>query len=175
MSSKRTVLYTRVSTTKQEAENQIRQLKRYAETLQLNVTNIYLDEKSGRVTDRPEFQHMLKDAYLRKFEIILVWDLSRFSREGIINTLSYIKKLKKYGVGLKSLQEQWLDTSDETMSNLLIAIFSWVGEQEARRISERTKAGLERVKAKGKKLGRPKGSKDKKPRDNLGYRKRWEK
>ena len=172
---KRTVVYTRVSTTKQEAENQIRQLKKYAEIHNLELTNIYMDEKSGRVSERPQFKQMLNDAYLRKFEIILVWDLTRFSREGIVKTLSYIKKLKKYGVGLKSLQESWLDTSDEGMANLLIAILSWVGEQEAKRISERTKAGLERAKAQGKRIGRPKGSKDKKQRDNLGYRKRWEK
>ncbi len=60
--SKRTVVYARVSTTKQETDNQIQQLKRYAETLNLSITNVYLDEKSGRVTDRPQFQQMLKDA-----------------------------------------------------------------------------------------------------------------
>jgi len=172
---KNTVIYARVSTTKQETDNQIQQLKKYAETLNLNIKKVYVDEKSGRVSERPQFRQMMKDAYVRKFDLILIWDLSRFSREGIVKTLSYIKKLKKWGIGLKSLQETWLDTSDEGMANLLIAIFSWVGEQEAKRISERTKAGLERAKASGKKLGRPKGKKDKKPRDNLGYRKRWEK
>ena len=172
---KKVVIYARVSTTRQEAENQVMQLKKYVELLKMELVHIYLDEKSGRVTDRPEFQKMLSDARLRKFDLILVWSLDRFSREGIRNTLSYIERLKHYNVGLKSMTEGWLDTSNESMGNLLIAIFSWVGEQEARKISERTKAGLQRVKASGKKLGRPKGSKDKNQRKNLGYLKRWEK
>jgi len=58
------------------------------------------------------------------------------------------------------------------MGTLLIAIFSWVAEQERKRISERTKAGLARS---DKIPGRPQGSKDKKQRKNLGYLKRWEK
>jgi len=172
---KKVVIYARVSTTRQEAENQVIELKKYVELLKMELVHIYLDEKSGRVTDRPEFQKMLSDARLRKFDLILVWSLDRFSREGIRNTLSYIERLKHYNVGLKSMTEGWLDTSNESMGNLLIAIFSWVGEQEARKISERTKAGLQRVKASGKKLGRPKGSKDKNQRKNLGYLKRWEK
>lgn len=172
---KKVVIYARVSTTRQEAENQVIELKKYVELLKMELVHIYLDEKSGRVTDRPEFQKMLSDARLRKFDLIFVWSLDRFSREGIRNTLSYIERLKHYNVGLKSMTESWLDTSNESMGNLLIAIFSWVGEQEARKISERTKAGLQRVKASGKKLGRPKGSKDKNQRKNLGYLKRWEK
>jgi DNA invertase Pin-like site-specific DNA recombinase len=173
--TRKAVIYARVSTTRQETDNQIKQLETLSSLQNLKVTHIYIDEKSGRVSERPQFKQMLHDAYLRKFDIVLVWDLSRFSREGIVKTLSYIKKLKKYGVGIRSLQEPWLDTSDESMANLLIAIFSWVSEQEAKRVSERTKAGLERAKASGKHLGRPKGSKDKKPRDNFGYRKRWSK
>jgi DNA invertase Pin-like site-specific DNA recombinase len=173
--SRKVVIYTRVSTTRQEAINQIRQLKTFSSQQNYKIFNIYMDKKSGRVSERPEFKKMLQDAYLRKFNIILIWSLDRFSREGIVKTLAYIKKLQKYGIGLKSLQEPWLDTSDEMMGNLLIAIFSWVAEQEARRVSERTKAGLERVKASGKTLGRPKGSKDKKKRDNYGYKKRWRK
>lgn len=118
---------------------------------------------------------MMKDARVHKFEILYIWALDRFSREGILKTVSYIKKLQSYKVAIKSIQEPWLDTSDNAMTELLIAIFSWVAKQEAIRISERTKAGLERIKADGKKLGRPKGSKDKKKRDNFGYKKRWRK
>ena len=129
---------------------------------------------SGGSANRPEFQQMLKDARLRKFEVVYVWSLDRFSREGINNTLSYLKLLKSQGVSLKSMQEGWLDTSDDGMGELLIAIFSWVAKQERMRISERTKAGLARSK---KKPGRPKGKKDnpKKPRKKAGYYKRWSK
>jgi len=100
--------------------------------------------------------------------------LDRFSREGISNTLHYLEELTKNGVALKSLQESWLDTSDQGMGKLLIAIMSWVAQQERQRISERTKAGLERAKANGKKLGRQKGSKDRGRRKKSGYLLRWQ-
>ena len=52
---------------------------------------------------------------------------------------------------------------------MLFAIAGWVAKMESERRSERTKAGLERAIREGKKLGRPKGSKDKKKRNRTGY------
>ena len=169
---KRSVIYARVSTGDQNVDNQVQQLKTMQKLQNCMETGIYVDHVSGGSANRPQFQQMLKDARLRKFDVIFVWSLDRFSREGIKNTTSYLEQLKKHGVALKSLQEPWLDTSDDGMGELLIAIFSWVAKQERLRISERTKAGMARSK---KKAGRPKGSKDKKQRDNLGYKIRWSK
>jgi len=166
---KKAVIYARVSTDDQNVDNQIDSLKNFIDQQNYIVTNIYTDKMSGGSANRPQFQQMLKDARLRKFQVIYVWSLDRFSREGINNTLSYLKKLKVHGVGLKSLQEPWLDTSDEGMGELLIAIFSWVAKQERKRISERTKEGLKNAKNVGKR------GKDKKKRDNLGYKLRWAK
>ena len=90
-------------------------------------------------------------------------------REGISNTLGYLERLKRKGIALKSLQESWLDTRDDGLGQLLLAIFSWVAQQERKRIVERTKAGLERAKKNGKQLGRPKGAKDKGVRRKSGY------
>jgi len=166
---KKAVIYARVSTDDQNVDNQIDSLKNFIDQQNYIVTNIYTDKMSGGSANRPQFQQMLKDARLRKFQVIYVWSLDRFSREGINNTLSYLKKLKVHGVGLKSLQEPWLDTSDDGMGELLIAIFSWVAKQERKRISERTKEGLKNAKNVGKR------GKDKKKRDNLGYKLRWAK
>lgn len=152
---------------------------------------IYIDKMSGGSANRPDFQQMLKDARLRKFEILCVTSLDRFSREGIVNTLTYLKRLKKYGVALKSVRESWCDTTDEGLGEILISIVAWLSKHERERISDNTKKKLEQYKKdieekgffinkKGEKcysLGRPKGSKDKDPkgRNNLGYLKRWEK
>lgn len=167
-------IYSRVSTSEQNLENQVELLKRLCFEQNFTLFKIYRDTVSGGSANRPQFQQMLKDARMRKFEVVYVWSLDRFSREGINNTLSYLKLLKTQGVSLKSMQESWLDTSDDGMGELLIAIFSWVAKQERMRISERTKAGLARSK---KKPGRPKGKKDnpKKPRKKAGYYKRWSK
>ena len=165
-------IYSRVSTSEQNTENQVELLKKVTSEQNFKVFKVYRDKVSGGSANRPQFQQMLHDARLRKFDTIFVWSLDRFSREGINNTLSYLKLLKSQGVSLKSMQESWLDTSDDGMGELLIAIFSWVAKQERMRISERTKAGLARSK---KKPGRPKGRKDNKPRDKAGYYKRWSK
>ena len=173
-------IYSRVSTTEQNIENQVKLLKNLAFQQNFTLFNIYRDKVSGGSANRPMFQQMLRDARLRKFEVIFVWSLDRFSREGIKNTLSYLKQLQNQGVALKSMQESWLDTSDDGMGTLLIAIFSWVAEQERKRISERTKAGfyvdkegVTRSVKKNKAVG--KRGKDKHPRDNLGYKLRWKK
>jgi len=172
---KKTALYLRVSKDdeSQDPANQLEPLLQMAESLDLEVVARYIDTTSGGSANRPEFQRMLKDARKHKFDMVLVWSLDRFSREGIGNTLAYLEKLKQARVGLKSLQESWLDTSDEGVGQLLIAIMSWVAEQERLRISERTKAGLMVAKANGKKLGRPSGSKDKARRKKSGYLLRW--
>lgn len=176
MKNKKCVLYTRVSKNdeSQTPENQREPLKKLADSLSLEIIGEYQDFASGGNSNRPQFQQMLADAKSRKFDLILVWSLDRFSREGISNTLAYLETLKRSGVALKSLQEGWLDTSDEGMSQLLIAIMSWVAKQERERISERTKAGLVRAKNNGKTLGRPSGSSDKKYRKRSGYLLRWQ-
>jgi DNA invertase Pin-like site-specific DNA recombinase len=154
----RVAIYARVSTDKQDTDNQIRSLKKLVEALDLEITHEYVDIMSGGASNRPHFIEMMWAASKHEFDIILVWSLDRFSREGIVNTLSYLKKLKHYNVALKSLQEPWLDTRDEGMGELLIAIIAWVAKQEKDRISQRTKEGLKRAKNVGKR------GKDSKPR-----------
>jgi DNA invertase Pin-like site-specific DNA recombinase len=64
--------------------------------------------------------------------------------------------LDRAGVELISLREPWLDTGGP-VRDLLLAIFSWVAEQEIRRLVERTNAGIERARLKGTKSGKPIG------------------
>lgn len=177
MENKRAVIYMRVSKNdeSQNPENQREPLKTLAKTMGFEVIGDYVDMASGGSSNRPQFQQMLADAKEKKFDIILVWSLDRFSREGISNTLHYIEDLTKSDVALKSLQESWLDTSDQGMGQLLIAIMSWVAKQEREKISERTKAGLTLAKTNGKKLGRPFGAKDTIRRKKSGYLMRWQK
>jgi DNA invertase Pin-like site-specific DNA recombinase len=170
-------LYCRVSKNdeSQDPSNQLNPLRDYAKALGGEVVGEYVDLASGSNGDRAEFKRMLEDADKRKFDLLLLWSLDRLSREGISNTLGYIERLKRSGIALKSLQESWLDTRDEGLGQLLLAIFSWVAQQERKRIVERTKAGLDRAVREGKKLGRPVGSKDGKERRKSGYWRRYSK
>ena len=84
----------------QTPENQKKPLKKLAESLELEIIEEYTDMASGGNSNRPQFQRMLKNAKDRKFDIILVWSLDRFSREGISNTLGYLEKLGNSGANL---------------------------------------------------------------------------
>jgi len=74
-----------------------------------------------------------------------------------------VNRLKNYGVKVISYQESWTEAPGE-LADLLYAIAGWVARMESQRRSERIKAGLAGVVAQGKKLGQPKGSKDKRKR-----------
>ena len=106
---------------------------------------------------------MIEDARKRKFQAVMVWALDRLSREGALAILSLVQKLSANGVKVLSYQESWTEAPGE-MAELLYALTGWVARMESQRRSERTKAGLIRVKAQGKRLGRPLGSKDQRKR-----------
>ena len=139
----------------QDPENQLIPLRMYCQARGWEISAEFIDRASGGNSNRPQFQAMLGRVRQNHFNAILIWALDRFSREGMTNTLSYIKQLKQYNTGLVSLQESWLDTTNEGVAELLLAIFSWVAAEEKRKISERTKAALAKLKSKGVKLGRP--------------------
>jgi DNA invertase Pin-like site-specific DNA recombinase len=104
------------------------------------------------------FEQMLEDARKGKFQALLVWSYDRFSRAGL-SDIKYLLQLNDWNVKFISYQEPFLDTTTE-MGELLIPIFAWIAKQEARMISQRTKAGLRRALLEGKKLGRPRRQAD---------------
>ena len=77
-------LYCRVSTSTKEqtTENQVRELKSYSERMDYEIVKIYEDEVSGAKSreSRPAYSELCKDAFLKKFDIIIGWDVSRFGR-----------------------------------------------------------------------------------------------
>ena len=144
----------------QDPENQIRPLRDFCKSFSWEVHEVYIDKMSGANPARPEFRRMLAEALQRRFSGIVVWKLDRFSREGILPTMSYIKQLKDRGIWLKSMTESWLDTSQEGITEVVLAIMSWASAEERKKISERTKAGIARRRAIGQwKGGRPKKEK----------------
>ena len=71
--------------------------------------------------------------------------------------MAYIKQLKERGIWLKSITESWLDTSQEGITDIILAIMSWAASEERKKISDRTKAGIARRRAIGQwHGGRPK-------------------
>ena len=151
----KTALYARVSTKdKQEAENQLRQLRQFAATQGWTIAAEYIDRASGKRSDREQFQKMFEAASRREFDILLFWSLDRLSREGTIETLNHLQRLSSYGVNYRSFTEQYLDSTG-MFKEAVIGILAAVAKQERVRLSERTIAGLERARAAGRVGGRP--------------------
>ena len=147
-------IYARVSTTKQDNENQLAQLREFATKQNWEFVDNYVDEESGSTADRAEFQRMFADASKRKFDLVLFWALDRLSREGVYQTLQHLNRLESYGVGFRSFTEPYFDSCG-VFKDAVIAIMATLAKQERVKRSERTRAGLARVKASGKTLGRP--------------------
>jgi DNA invertase Pin-like site-specific DNA recombinase len=152
-------LYARISTNKQDTDNQLVQLREFARALGWQVVVEYVDQITGKHSDRAEFQRMFQDASQRKFDVLLFWALDRLSREGALETLQHLNRLTGYGVQWRSLTEQYLDSTG-MFRDAVISILAVVAKQERVRLSERTRAGLERARRKGKSLGRPKADVD---------------
>jgi len=147
-------IYLRVSTDRQELENQERQLLPFAEKSGWEVYEIYSDVISGKEESRPGFNRMFKDAHKKLFDVVLFWDMSRFSRAGMEFTIQKLSELRNLGILWHSYQEQFLSTADPFTRDIILAVFTSVAKMEREKISERTKAGLSRAKARGVRLGR---------------------
>jgi DNA invertase Pin-like site-specific DNA recombinase len=149
-------LYLRVSTKGQELENQRAEIAPFIERRGWRLEYTFEDVVSGgkREEDRPGFAAMFKAAHQRKFDILVFWALDRLTREGTRATLNYLQRLESKGVDYVSYQEQWLDSTGP-FRDVMISVFACLAKQEQARISERTIAGLNVARAKGKRLGRP--------------------
>ena len=152
----RCALYARVSTKDkgQEVENQLRQLREFAERQGWTIAVEYVDHETGKISDREQFQRMFEDASQRKFDVLLFWSLDRLSREGVLPTLQHLQRLTSYGIGYRSFTEQYFDSCG-IFRDAVIAIVATVAKQQRIRISERVRAGLSTARSKGKRLGRP--------------------
>jgi DNA invertase Pin-like site-specific DNA recombinase len=146
-------IYLRVSKERgQTIEAQRPEVEQLARARGFEVVQVY-EEQASAAKHRPEYARMMKDAKRGTFRALIVWALDRFGRS-MVGNLSDVLELDRIGVEVISVRESWLDTGGP-VRNLLLAIFSWVAEQERNRLIERTKAGLRAARERGAQLGRP--------------------
>ncbi|MGY2492644.1 recombinase family protein [Cupriavidus sp. CP313] len=113
-------------------------------------TDTYEDKASGKTTDRPELAHCLKA--LREGDTLVVWRLDRLGRN-LQDLIHVVNDLEKRGVKFKSLKES-VDTGGPA-GKLVFHLFAALAEFERELVRERTMAGLEAARARGRKGGRP--------------------
>jgi len=157
-SQKKCLIYARCSTRDQETESQLLQLRDYAKKQDWLVVDEIIDIASGGKSskEREGLDQVFQLAHRKSYDILLFWALDRFSREGSRKTIAYLTILDDYGVAWHSYTEQYL-SSLGVFKDCIISLISTLAKQEKIRISERTKAGLERTRrVNGTRLGRPK-------------------
>ena len=162
MATTRVAIYARVSTDDkgQDPEIQLRQLRAWCGHMGHTVAREYVEQQNGGkgVEYRRQLDRMFADAARREFDLLLVWSLDRLSREGMVATIGHLQRLSAHGVRFHSLTEEHLSTDNELVRNVLLALLSSLAKVEHEKISQRTKAGLERARASGKRIGRPRFS-----------------
>jgi DNA invertase Pin-like site-specific DNA recombinase len=145
-------IYARVSTLDQEPENQLAELRRYSEARGLMAAE-YIDKGvSGAKDRRPALDALLADARRRRFDVLVCWRLDRLGRS-LKHLVVTLDELQSLGVGFVSLNEG-IDATTAA-GRLQMAVLAAISAFERDRIAERVKAGLARVRATGKPLGRP--------------------
>jgi len=151
----RIAIYARVSTDKQDNDNQLIQLREFSAKQGCQIVAEYVDIVSGSgKKERPQFKRMMLEASQPQFDLLLFWKLDRLSREGTRKTLVYLTQLDGWNVAWRSFMEPYFDSCG-IMKDVVLAIMATLAEQERISISERTKAGLVRARRAGKRVGRP--------------------
>ena len=150
--------YTRVSSDKQDLQKQEHLLLKYAQEQDLRIGDFIRVEISSRRDTKERRIDELLD-WLNDGDVLLVAELSRLGRN-MFEVIDIVNRLGENGVEVVFVRQPELSTAGPHRK-LLLAIYSYFAEAEREFISVRTKQGLAAAKASGKKLGRPKGSRDK--------------
>ncbi len=151
----RAAVYARVSTLEQEPENQLKELRQHCELRGWSIHE-YVDKGvSGAKDRRPALDELLRDAKRRRFDVLVCWRLDRLGRN-LRHLILLLDELQALKIGFVTLGEG-IDTSTPA-GKLQLHILSAIAEFERERIRERVVAGLQRARAQGRKLGRPKAA-----------------
>jgi DNA invertase Pin-like site-specific DNA recombinase len=155
MSTRRAAIYLRVSTSGQNTDNQEHELRQIAERAGWQVVKVYKDQgisgAKGR-DQRPAFDALWKDAYGRKFDIVIAWSVDRLGRS-LQDLVGFLGELHALKIDL-CLRQQGIDTTTPA-GKALFGMMGVFAEFERSMIQERVRAGLERARRDGKRLGRP--------------------
>ena len=146
-------IYARVSTLDQEPENQLQELRSYIAARGWTVSTEYVDRGiSGSKDRRPALDELVADARRRRFDVVVCWRLDRLGRN-LKHLITLLEDLQALGVAFVSLAEG-IDATTPA-GKLQMHILGAIAEFERGRIVERVRAGLQRARTQGVRLGRP--------------------
>ena len=146
-------LYARVSTDGQDPEVQLHALRTHATNRGWIIVEEFVDHGySGAKEKRPALDRMIKAAWTGIFQAVLVWRFDRFARS-VKHLITALEQFRALNINFMSLQEQF-DTSPP-IGHAMFTIIGAMAQLERDIIRERVKAGLDRARLRGVRLGRP--------------------
>lgn len=162
--------YVRVSTVDQNEARQIEAMKTDG------VEKIYMDKKSGKDFNRPEYQKMISE--MRKGDVLVIHSIDRLGRNYDEITEEWRKITKEIGADIIVQDMPLLDTTlnrdltGKLIADIVLQVFSYVAQRERESIRQRQREGIEIAKAQGKYKGRAKKEIDKELFENT--KTRWQ-
>jgi len=147
-------LYVRVSTSEQDVQMQVDELRVEAQRRGWKIVGTYTDEGvSGSRERRPQLDRLLAEVRAGKLDVVAVWKLDRLGRS-MQHLVQLLDTFKRSGVDFVSLRDAGIDTTSAT-GTLVTQVLAAFAEYERNIIRERTRSGLARARRTGKTLGRP--------------------
>ena len=149
-------IYARVSTADkdQNPETQLLPLREFCEAQGFEVVGEFVDQAPATdLLRRTAWRNLLDQASKRKMDLLLVWRIDRAFRS-VLDAAQTLERLRSWGVGLRSYQEPWLDTTSP-FGEALYYITVAYAQLERGILRERVKAGMDRARRQGRKVGRP--------------------
>ena len=147
--------YVRVSEESENPENQRYAIYEWCARHGHQLVDVFEDiGVSGALPprERPGFRRALEA--LDKVDGLVVYALDRIARS-LTELVEVVKEVEAMGKVVISVREQWLQQLDPRVRQLVVAVLGWAGEMEREFIRERTREALRRLKAQGKRIGRP--------------------
>jgi len=164
----RVAIYARVSTSDkdQNPETQLLPLREFAAAQGWTVAGEFTDRAPATdLRARTAWREMLDHAARRRVDLVLVWRIDRAFRS-VLDAATTLERLRAWGVGLRSYSEPWLDTTSP-FGEALYYITAAYAQLERGILAERVRAGMERARRQGRRLGRPGGT------HREGFSERW--
>jgi putative DNA-invertase from lambdoid prophage Rac len=162
-------IYARVSTSDKEQDpmTQLLPLREFVRNQSWEVFAEFIDHVPATdIVHRTSWRDLLGEASKKRFDLLLVWRMDRAFRS-VLDAATTLERLRAWGVGLRSYTEPWLDTTSP-FGEALYYITVAYAQLERGILRERVKAGMERARAQGHQIGRPKVTDRKGFRDRFG-------